>query len=152
MEILLTNFNLLPVLIASVLSFIIGAIWFGPKTFYPVWMKALDREIPKERVKMSAGETLLMFGGTYLAALIQVATLGAIISMAKALDPNFGIGTGALFGLLFSVGLGAFASLSHRMFSHPNFKVYKSIKVWLIEVGQDVVCLTIAGAIIGAWA
>jgi len=52
----------------------------------------------------------------------------------------------------FSVGLGAFASLSHRMFSHPNFKVYKSIKVWLIEVGQDVLCLTLAGAILGAWA
>jgi len=58
------------------------------------------------------------------------------------------------FGMLgsFSVGLGAFASLSHRMFSHPNFKVYKSIKVWLIEVGQDVLCLTLAGAILGAWA
>ena len=32
-----------------------------------------------------------------------------------------------------------------------GYKVYKSLKVWLIEVGQDVVCLTIAGAILGAW-
>jgi len=23
--------------------------------------------------------------------------------------------------------------------------------VWLIEVGQDIVCLTVAGLIIGAW-
>jgi hypothetical protein len=151
MENLLTNFNLLPVLISSAVSFIIGAIWFGPNTLYPVWMKALGREIPKERVKMSTGETLLMFGGTYIAALIQVATLGLIIAMARTIDANLSAGTGALFGFVFSVGLGAFASLSHRMFSQPDFKVYRSLKVWLIEVGQDVVCLTIAGAIIGAW-
>jgi len=151
MDNLLTNFNLLPVLISSAVSFIIGAIWFGPKTLYPVWMKALGREVPKERVKMSSGETVLMFGGTYIAALIQVATLGLIIAMARTIDANLSAGTGAFFGFVFSVGLGAFASLSHRMFSQPDFKVYRSLKVWLIEVGQDVVCLTIAGAIIGAW-
>ena len=146
-----SNFNLLAVFIASILSFVIGAIWFGPKTFYPVWMKALDREVPTERVKMTGGETLLMFGGTYLGALIQIATLELIVGGIRVLQPvDFGFG--AAIGFVFSVGLGAFASLSHRMFSHPNFKVYKSIKVWLIEVGQDVLCLTLAGAILGAWA
>lgn len=146
-----SNFNLLAVFVVSLLSFVIGAIWFGPKTFYPVWMKALDREVPTERVKMTGGETLLMFGGTYLGALIQIATLELIVGGIRVLQPvDFGFG--AAIGFVFSVGLGAFASLSHRMFSHPNFKVYKSIKVWLIEVGQDVLCLTLAGAILGAWA
>lgn len=146
------EFNPLAVLVASVVSFIVGAIWFGPKTFYPVWMKALGREVPTEHVKMSGGETLLMFGGTYLAALIQVTTLAAIISLSKASGANFDAANGALFGLIFSIGLGAFASLSHRMFSQPDMKVYRSLKVWLIEVGQDVVCLTLAGVILGAWA
>jgi hypothetical protein len=151
MQEIYSNFNLLAVFVASLLSFVIGAIWFGPKTFYPVWMKALDREVPTERVKMTGGETLLMFGGTYLGALIQIATLELIVGGIRVLQPvDFGFG--AAIGFVFSVGLGAFASLSHRMFSHPNFKVYKSIKVWLIEVGQDVLCLTLAGAILGAWA
>ncbi|MSX73744.1 MAG: DUF1761 domain-containing protein, partial [Actinobacteria bacterium] len=35
-----TGLNLLAVLAAFAVSFISGAIWFGPKTFYPVWMKA----------------------------------------------------------------------------------------------------------------
>jgi hypothetical protein len=146
------DFNPLAVLVASVVSFIIGAIWFGPKTFYPVWMKALGREVPTERVKMSGGETLLMFGGTYLAALIQIVTLAAIISLAKASGANFDAANGALFGFIFSIGLGAFASLSHRMFAQPGMKVYRSLKVWIIEVGQDVVCLTLAGLMLGAWA
>jgi hypothetical protein len=151
MQGIFSHFNLLAVFVASLLSFVIGAIWFGPKTFYPVWMKALDREVPTERVKMTGGETLLMFGGTYLGALIQVATLELIVGGIRVLQP-VDLGAGAVIGFVFSVGLGAFASLSHRMFSHPNFKVYKSLKVWLIEVGQDVVCLTLAGAILGIWA
>lgn len=151
MDILLSHYNLLPVLISSVISFIIGAIWFGPKTFYPVWMRALGREVPTERVKMTTGETTLMFGGTYLGALIQILTLQMIIAGAKALGEDVSFSYGAGIGFLFAVGLGAFSSLSHRMFSHPEFKVYKSIQVWLIEVGQDVLCLTVAGAILGSW-
>jgi len=150
MQDIFNHFNIWAVLVASVVSFIIGAIWFGPKTFYPVWMKALGREIPKERVKMTGGETFLMFGGTYLAALIQVSTLGIIVAGARLIHPVTW-GTGLFLGFLFSVGLGAFASLSHRMFAQPDFKVYRSLKVWLIEVGQDVICLSIAGAILGAW-
>jgi hypothetical protein len=143
--------NWLAVFVSSIVSFVIGAVWFGPKTFYPVWMKALDREVPTERVEMKKGETALMFVGTYVAALIQVATLAFIFGLARAASVDLTWANGAALGFFFSVGLGAFASLSHRMFSHPNFKVYKSLKVWLIEVGQDVVCITIAGAILGAW-
>ena len=151
MEQIFSQFNLLAVLVSSIVCFIIGAVWFGPKTFYPIWMKALGREVPTERIKMTGGETLLMFGGTYVAALIQVSTLGIIVAAARLLHPVTW-GTGLFLGFLFSVGLGGFASLSHRMFAQPDAKVYKSLKVWLIEVGQDVVCLTIAGAILGAWA
>ena len=150
MEQIFSQFNLLAVLVSSIVCFIIGAVWFGPKTFYPIWMKALGREVPTERIKMTGGETLLMFGGTYVAALIQVSTLGIIVAAARLLHPVTW-GTGLFLGFLFSVGLGAFASLSHRMFAQPDAKVYKSLKVWLIEVGQDVVCLTIAGTILGAW-
>ena len=123
MNSLFENLNLLPIFVASLSSFIIGAVWFGPKTFYPVWMKALGREVPTERIKMTGGETLLMFGGTYLAALIQVSTLGLVISLARSADVSIDAGTGALFGFIFSVGLGAFGSLSHRIIAQPDGKV-----------------------------
>ena len=152
MNIALENLNFLAILVASISSFVIGALWFGPKTLYPVWMRALGREIPTERIQMSGGATLLMFGGTYLAALIQVATLDLIMVIARAAGGPLSVTTGALFGFIFSVGLGAFGSLSHRMFAQPNGEVFRSLKVWLIEVGQDVVALTIAGVILAAWA
>jgi hypothetical protein len=143
--------NWLAVFVASLSSFTIGAVWFGPKTFYPIWIRALGREVPTERIEMSKGETALMFGGTYVAAFVQAFTLACVIGLARMAAPGFNWWTGLVFGFLFSTGLGAFASLSHRMFGQPDHKVYTSIKVWLIEVGQDVLALTVAGAILGAW-
>ena len=151
MNIDFSSLNFFAIFVSSIVSFAIGAIWFGPKTFYPVWMKALDREVPKERVKMTGGETLVMFGGTYLAALIQVLTLALIIAMARTLNLSLAALDGLVLGFVFAVGLGAFASLSHRMFGQPNMKVYQSLKVWIIEVSQDVLCLSIAGLILAAW-
>jgi Protein of unknown function (DUF1761) len=147
-----SNINWLAVFVASLSSFVIGAVWFGPKTFYPIWIKAQGREVPVSEGKSSAAEMALMFGGTYVGALAQVATLAVILELAKLANPALGGAEGALLGFVFGVGLGAFASLSHRFFGQPNGNPYSAIKVWLIEVGQDVVCLTIAGLIIGAWA
>ena len=147
-----SNINWLAVFVASISSFAIGAIWFGPKTFYPIWIKAQGREVPADEGKSSGAEMALMFGGTYVGALVQVATLAVLIELARVANPALGWGEGAFLGLVFGIGLGAFASLSHRFFGQWNGNPYGALKVWLIEVGQDVLCLTIAGAIIGAWA
>lgn len=151
MNILFENLNLLAIFVASITSFVIGSLWFGPKTFYPVWIKAQGREVPTERVQMSGGETFLMFGGTYLAGLIQAASIAVVIGLGRAAGVSIDAASGALFAFIFSVGLGAFGSLSHRMFGQADHKIYRSLKVWILEVGQDVVALTVAGAIIGAW-
>lgn len=147
----LNSINWLAVVVASLSSFVIGAIWFGPKTFYPAWMAAMGRTMPTERVDMSTGSTVLMFGGTYLGALVQVATLAVIVSLARTVDPTLGALGGAAIGALLGFGIGAAASFSHRQFAQQNHKQVHAVWVWLIEVGQDIVCLTVAGAIIGAW-
>jgi hypothetical protein len=85
--------NWLAVFIASLSSFVIGAVWFGPKTFYPIWIKAIRGSVPTERTEMKLGETLLLFGGTYLGALIQVATLAFVFMFFRELAPGFGAST-----------------------------------------------------------
>ena len=143
--------NWLAVVAASLAMFVIGAVWFGPKTFYPMWMKAMGRKVPNEDVPMSAGSTILMFGGTYIGALLQVATLAIVISLARTVDPTIGAVGGAAIGALLGFGIGAAASFSHRQFAQQNHNQVHAVWVWLIEVGQDIVCLTVAGLIIGAW-
>ena len=139
------------ILTASLAAFVLGAVWFGPKTFYPVWIKAQGRELPPERITMSRGQTATLFGGTFVGVLVQVTTLDLIIGFSRAAGSTFNVQTGALLGLVFSVGLSGFASLSHRMFGQYNHNVYWSLKVWLIEITQDALGLAVAGAILGAW-
>ena len=127
------------ILVAFIVSFISGGIWFGPKTFYPIWMKA--RGIASGQLNANQNKPVILFGGTIVGVLIQTLTLGLIInSLGKHTD--IGISDGAGVGFALGVGIAMFASLSHRLFGGENFKV------WLIETANDAINLTIAGAII----
>jgi hypothetical protein len=55
---------------------------------------------------------------------------------------EIGVLDGAGIGFALGVGIGMFASLSHRLFGGD------SLKVWIIETANDAINLTIAGAII----
>jgi Protein of unknown function (DUF1761) len=136
----LTGFNFAGILVAFGFSFVSGAIWFGPKTFYPIWMK--ERGISSGQLDSNQNKPVLLFGGTILSVLIQTLTLGLIINSLQQAGAEIGISDGAGIGLALGLGVGAFASLSHRLFGGENFKV------WIIETANDVLNLTVAGAII----
>jgi len=134
-----SGLNLIGVLIAFIFSFASGGIWFGPKTFYPVWMKA--KGIASGQLSTSQNKPVLLFGGTILGVLIQTLTVALIInSLGKHVD--IGILDGAGVGFALGVGVSMFSSLSHRLFGG------ESLKVWVIETANDAINLTIAGAII----
>ena len=135
-----SGLNLLGVLLAFVVSFISGAIWFGPKTFYPVWMKA--RGIESGQLNSNQNKPVLLFGGTIIGVLVQTLTLALIIDSLQKYEPNLGILDGAGIGFALGVGISMFSSLSHRLFGGDN------LKVWIIETANDAINLTIAGAII----
>ena len=135
-----SELNFVGVLIAFIVSFVSGAIWFGPKTFYPVWMKAKGNA--SGQLTGEQNKPALLFGGTIVGILIQTLTLGVIINSLQANNPEFSVVDGSLVGLALGVGIGMFASLSHRVFGG------ESLKVWIIETANDAINLTIAGAII----
>jgi len=127
------------VLVATIVSIVSGSIWFGPKTFYPVWMKA--RGIASGRLKENH-QPAVLFGGTFVGVIAQTITLAVIITSLQSGSESFAITDGAGVGLAVGVGIAAFASLSHRLFGGENFKV------WIIETANDAINLTIAGALI----
>ena len=134
-----SDLNLLGVIVAFFVSFISGAIWFGPKTFYPIWMKAKGNA--SGQLTTSQNKPVLLFGGTILGVLIQTLTLAVIInSLGKNIE--VGVLDGAGVGFALGVGISMFSSLSHRLFGG------ESLKVWVIETANDAINLTIAGAII----
>ena len=138
----LSGLNYLGVLIAFVISFISGGIWFGPKTFYPVWMRL--RGIQSGQLDHNQNKPALLFGGTIIGVLAQTLTVAIVITSLQHAGSDIGTLDGAGIGLLLGLGIGAFASLSHRLFGGDG------LKVWIIETANDVINLTIAGAIIAA--
>ncbi len=137
-----TGLNFLGVVIATIISIISGAIWFGPKTFYPLWMKA--RGIESGQLQNNP-KPVVLFGGTFLSVLIQTVSLGLIINSLQVHLPDFSIVDGAGVGFVLGVGIAMFASLPHRLFGGENFKT------WVIETTNDSLNLMIAGAIITAF-
>ena len=135
-----SELNLVGVLVAFVVSFISGGIWFGPKTFYPIWMKA--RGIESGQLTSQQNKPAILFGGTILGIFAQTLTLALVISSLQAHNSSFSVAEGALVGAALGIGIAAFASLSHRPFGGEN------VKVWIIETANDALNLTIAGAII----
>lgn len=132
--------NILGIIVAFGFSFVSGAIWFGPKTFYPIWMKA--RGITSGQLTTQQNKPALLFGGTIIGVLIQTLTLALIITGLQNQNSDFSVADGALVGFAVGVGIAAFASLSHRLFGG------ESVKVWIIETANDAINLTIAGMII----
>ncbi|MBI1350297.1 MAG: DUF1761 family protein [Actinomycetales bacterium] len=139
-----SEINWLAVLVASFVSFLIGFAWFSPKTLFPVWWKAMGRgydEPPTSGLPMG-----VVFGLTILGVLVQATVLALVIELVRMSGQEVTWAGGLAVGALMGVGFAAAASLSHHLFA--GF----SIRAWILEVGQDIVCLAAMGAILGAWA
>jgi hypothetical protein len=136
----LFDLNWLAIVIAFVVAFIAGAVWFGPKTFFPIWWKAMGRT-PEEQP--GSDNMLLIFGSTALAAFVQTVTVASVIYFVGMSGTEINGLSGAMIGFLLGVGIAAASSLSHRLFGGHGFKV------WIIEVGSDVLNLTLVGLVIG---
>ena len=121
--------------VVYVMGFVVSSIWFGPKTFYPIWWKLMgDRPMPTRETQTTPAVAL--FGLTMIGLFVQVAAVALLVQVLEI--------PGALIGLF--VGLvGAFASLGHRMFAGHG------VKVWAIEVTPDVIVAVIAGIILSLW-
>lgn len=139
--IFVNSINWLGVALATVVAFISGAVWFGPKTFFPVWWKALGKPVGGDP---GAGQSMgVVFGSTFVAVVVQAIVMGLVIGKLGE-SGEVSIAQGGLVGFILGVGIAAAPSLSHRLFGQQGFKV------WLIEVASDVLNVTLMGLVIAA--
>lgn len=135
----LSDIHWIAVFVSALVGIASGAIWFGPKTFYPAWSKAMGRsetEVPGAGMSMG-----IVFGSTFLAQFIQAVGLALVMTMLK--DPTGA--KGAVVGLVVGIFIAAASSLGHRLFGGQGFKV------WALEVSNDVLNLVLMGIILGSW-
>ena len=128
--------------LAALVGIVIGAVWFGPKTFFPLWWKFLGKK-PSEQP--GTDNMAVIFGSTFVAAVIQAIVMAIFIGLAEQATGTMDTFTGLAIGSLVGVGFAATASLSHHLFG--GF----AIKAWVLEAGQDIVSLAAMGAIIASF-
>ena len=133
--------NFLAIGLAALAGIVIGAVWFGPKTFFPLWWKLLGRN-PSDQP--GTADMAVVFGSTFLSAIIQSIVMGVVIGLAENATGEMSTLTGLATGALLGVGFAASASLSHHLFGGFAFKA------WVLEAGQDIVSLAAMGAIIAS--
>lgn len=120
--------NFAGVLVAFLVNFVIGFIWFGPKTFFPIWWKAIGKTgDPGEGANMG-----IVFGSTAIAGLISATGLALIFNLLSRANGDVSLISGLTAGLIVGVFVMAAPALSHRLFAGNGFKV------WLLEIGSDV--------------
>ena len=139
----MSNLNFLAIFVASIAGFAIGAIWFGPKTFFPVWWRLMGRKPDEAAGGSNMG---LIFGLTYLGQLVLAFASAVVVNfvIAGTESPN-NLLIGLQVGLLLGVFVAATASLSHRLFAGQGFLV------WLIEVGNDIAAIVAISVIVAVW-
>lgn len=131
--------NVIAIIAGTAVCFVSGFLWFGPATFFPVWWRLMgksSKDVPGGGLNMGVA-----FGSVLVGQILQVTVLALILSALQVASPV----DGALIGLLIGVGIVGGSSMSHRIFAGHGFGVL------LIEVGNDIVNLGLAGAILVAF-
>ena len=122
------------VLVAAVVGYAIGAVWYAPPVFGKRWL-ALGKS------KDQLGDPVKPMVVQFSLALVIAAVLAAVVV-------RFGAVTwieGAAIGFVLSVGLVSTSLLTAWMFGGFDMKLYR------LQVGYKVVQFTAMGAILGAW-
>ena len=128
------NVNFIAVLVAAVATFALGGLWYSPFLLGKPWMA----ENGFTEQTMGQGNMALVFGVAFVLYLI------AAVSLAMFLGPVVEMAFGLQIGLIVGVTYVATATGVTYLFER------KSVKLYLINGGYQVLAFALMGAIIGA--
>ena len=130
----LADVNWLAVLVGTVLSMALGALWYGP-LFGQLWL----RLIGKTEDELESNPT--MYIKTAVAAFLGMLTLNVIVV-------TFGATTfvaGVLLAAFVFIGIGATTTFVYTTFEGPTEQV------WLLYVAYHLVVYLIMGGVFAIW-
>jgi hypothetical protein len=131
----LSDVNWLSVIVAALLAFAVGGLWYSPVLFSKVWMK----ELKLSEADMKNANMPLIFGLTF------------VLNVAGAIVLDMFIGTestwysGLLAGLLVSIAWIASSFGINYLFAR------KSLKLFLIDSFYFIAFFAVEGIVLGMW-
>ena len=143
-----SSINWFAVVLCVVASMVIGGVWFGPKSFFPAWWKAVGKtgEPTMGGSSDTPGASLgmaVVWGGVIFAALVQAVFMSMMVHAMGSMSGGATLVSGALTGFLIWLGFVASSSLTNKLFADR-------LKAWVLEQGNHLITFVVMGAIIGA--
>lgn len=135
------HINNLAVLVAGLVMFLLGGLWYSPVLFARKWI-ALHGWTEEQMKADAAGANMPLM---YTIALLTSLITAWIMAMFIAHMGHYGWMIGAHVGALAWLGFAAPTSYATAMFS----KTPKQL--WAIDTLYNLVAFVICGAILGAW-
>ena len=137
----MNDINIIGILISTLVTFASGFAWFNGKTFFPVWWKLMGKG---DAQPGDNGSMAVLFGTLTVGIIAQTTALELLLDALRDDSGYMGSLAGAGWAFLAAILMAA-PALGHRLFAGHGFKV------WLIEVGNDVLNFVVVGAILGAF-
>lgn len=131
-----STLNIPAVLVAAVLSFVIGGMWYSPMLFGKAWMQ--DNNLTE--ADLQGGNSARIFGFAFLWSLVMAFNLGMFLN-----DPGTTASWGATAGFLTGFGWIAMGIFIIGLFER------RSTRHMLINAAYMTVSLTLMGLVIGWW-
>ena len=136
--------NWLAILVAAIVIFVLGALWYSPVLFAKKWIALQNKTEEQMRAEAAGANMPLMYASAFLTAFIT-AWVMALVLWHIDLDVTVNAAHGALFGAILWLGFAATTSYATALFSG------KPRQLWLIDSAYNLVSFVLAGIILAVW-
>jgi hypothetical protein len=133
--------NYLAVLVAGIVIFILGGVWYSPALFAKKWTSLMGKTEEEMKAAASSSSMPAMYIAAFVCGLLIAWTLAVVLG-------HFGhpsLVKGAKVGAFCWLGFAATTSFATGLFSMTPKPL------WMINSGYNLVSFVVAGAILGAW-
>jgi hypothetical protein len=134
------NVNILAVLVAAVVTFVLGAFWYSPVLFARQWMQA-QGYTPERLEEMKKKGLTRAYVGSALCYLV----MAYVVALLATYTNSTTLAQGLWLGFLAWLGFAAPIGLTANLFSE------KPIAAWVIDAGYQLAYLVIMGALLSVW-
>jgi hypothetical protein len=133
--------NYLAVLVAGLVIFLLGGLWYSPVLFAKKWLALQNRTMEQMKADAASANMPVMYFSAFITGLITAWVMAAFLAHMD----GTGWMVGAHLGALAWLGFTAPTSYATYLFS------MKPKQLWLIDTLYNLVAFVLAGAILGAW-
>ena len=136
--------NYLAVLVAAIVIFVLGGLWYSPVLFAKKWIALQAKTEEQMRAEAASANMPLMYASAFITALITAWAMALVFGHIGN-DIMLNAAHGALFGALLWLGFAATTSYATALFSG------KPRQLWIIDSAYNLVSFVLAGIILAVW-